>query len=329
MRVQRGSVKPRNCPICSNELVPGPRRRELNFLVKTILAACLLCEALTFAQAAPTTQISPEGCTVDRFTVYSPGMGREIKAAVILPPEYKDQPEKKYPILYAFHGTDGPYDAFAQMAPLRQALKSEPMIVTCLDGDARAFLLDSPLPQTLGRNDKSTAPVKYRFSTFFLREFIPAIDKLYRVNHAQRMLTGYSAGGYSALHFMAARPGEFVAVSSMSGWFKSWLSLTPGDQDWFKPLLGPYAENQKRYAAADIYTQVKKARAAGLKFPPIYLTCGTGDDLLNPNRDMNAFLNEQGIPCEYQENPGIHNFDFWTKASEAIIDFHWRALQKK
>lgn len=44
---------------------------------------------------------TPEGCSVEKFSVYSPSMGRGIDCLVILPPEYKNHPEKSYPILYA------------------------------------------------------------------------------------------------------------------------------------------------------------------------------------------------------------------------------------
>ena len=273
------------------------------------------------------TQVTPEGCTIDEFTVHSPSMGREIKVAVVLPPEYKDQPEKQYPILYTLHGSGAPYDSFSKMGPLRAALKDKPMIVTCFDGDSDSMYLDSPYPQKAGRDPKDTTPVRSLFTTFFLNEFIPAIDKLYRVNPAQRMLTGFSMGGYGAFHYMLAKPGEFASVSSMSGWFDSWLTLDPESQKWLTPLLGPFAQFNNRYADADLYAQFKKQVAAGVKFPPIYLTCGTEDHLIQGNRKMNAFLFEKGIAHEYRESPGIHNWAFWKGASAGIIDFHWRALR--
>ena len=77
-----------------------------------------------------TTEISPEGCTIDRITVPSPGMGREIKAVVVLPPEYREKPEKLYPILYTFHGMTAPYDTFSAMEPLRVALREKPRSIT-------------------------------------------------------------------------------------------------------------------------------------------------------------------------------------------------------
>ena len=221
-----------------------------------------------------TTEISPEGCTIDRLTVYSASMEREIKAVVVTPPEYKERPEKQYPILYTFHGMAAPYDTFSAMEPLRAALREKPMIVTCFDADSGSFYLDSPFPQKPGRDPKNETPVKSRFTTFFHDEFIPAIDKAYRVNPAQRMLTGFSMGGYGAFHYYLTRPRDFVAVSALSGWYESWAKISPQIAPHITQLVGAYAVNQERYAGHDVFVRIRKQMAEGIPFPPIYLTCG-------------------------------------------------------
>ena len=270
------------------------------------------------------TEISLEGCPIHRFTVHSPAMGRDIKAVVVVPQEYEFNPDKSYPILYTFHGMLAPHDTFSAMVPLRQALVEKPMIVTCLDADSASMYIDSPLLQIAGRDPKDTTRVKSLFTTFFLHEFIPAIDKAYRVNPAQRMLTGFSMGGFGAFHYMLAAPGQFIAVSSLSGWFESWISLSPHIQPTIEGLLGPYAENQVQYAAHDSTSRIKAQAAAGMKFPPLYLTCGTEDFLLKQSRDMHALLTQLDIAHEYHETRGAHDWPFWRDASPGIIDFHWR-----
>ena len=254
-------------------------------------------------------------------------MGREIKAAVVLPPEYKEHPEKRYPILYTLHGADAPYDCFSEMMPLRLALKDKPMIVSCMDGDAWSWYIDAAFPQVAGRDPKDTARVKSLFTTFFLDEFIPCLDRHYRVNPKQRMLTGFSMGGYGALHFMLVRPGEFVSVSSLSGAFFPLNPPDKGTETYLSPLLGPYKENAERYRAVDLFTRIKNQAANGIKMPPIYLACGTEDQLIESSRAMARFLKEQGVACEYVESAGKHDWPFWRDASPAVVNFHWRSLQ--
>jgi len=273
------------------------------------------------------TEISPKGCSIHRFTVHSPAMGRDIQSVVILPPEYDSQPEKRYPILYTFHGHAAPHDTFAAMDPLRRALVDKPMIVTCLDADAASFYIDSPLPQKAGRVAGDTTLVKSLFTTFFLHEFIPAIDAAYRVNPAQRMLTGFSMGGFGAFHYMLAAPGQFAAVSSLSGWFESANSILPHVMPMLEGLLGPISECRDKLDELDPFVRIEKQRAAGIKFPPFLLTCGTEDFLLQQNRNMHDFLDKLSIAHEYLETPGAHDWPYWRDISPAIIDFHWRACR--
>jgi hypothetical protein len=94
--------------------------------------------------------VSAEGCNIERFTVHSDCMGREIKCQVILPPEYGSHPDKKYPVLYALHSayvTDGSdYTSWSEMSGALQALKEKPMIIASFDADNYSYYIDSPLP---------------------------------------------------------------------------------------------------------------------------------------------------------------------------------------
>ncbi len=275
-----------------------------------------------------TTEISPEGCTIDTFTVASPGMGREIKAVVVLPPEYQAQHQKHYPVLYTFHGMGAPHDTFSQMVPLRSALRDKPMIVTCFDADSGSFYVDSPFPQKAGRNPQEVEDVKSHFTQFFFDEFIPAIDHMYRVDHAKRMLTGFSMGGFGSLHYYLTRPSAFVSVSALSGWFESFADLSPFIKPIMENIIGPYAEKKDVFAAHDLFERIKKQAAANVPFAPIYLACGTEDFLLAQSREMDQFLAAQGIAHEYVETGGAHDWPYWREASAGVVDFHWRTLPR-
>ena len=50
------------------------------------------------------TTVSPEGCRVEKYTIASPSMKRDISVLVVLPPEYDADAAKTYPVLYALHG---------------------------------------------------------------------------------------------------------------------------------------------------------------------------------------------------------------------------------
>lgn len=45
--------------------------------------------------------------------------------------------------------------------------------------------------------------------------------------------------------------------------------------------------------------------------PKIYMACGDKDSLLKPNKEMAAFLKEQGADVTFEMGPGAHEWDFW------------------
>jgi putative tributyrin esterase len=309
--------------------------------IASILLLALVVRADAPATNAPTSEelkakaeavahaMATDGCTVETFTVHSSAMDRDIKGLVILPPEYKDHPDKKYPVLYALHGSDAPFESFSKMVTLRAALKTEPMVVASFDGDADSMYIDSPQPQQWSRDHKDTSLKKSLFTTFFFDDFIPYVDKTYRVDPKQRMLTGFSMGGFGAFHFMLTKPEMFVSVSSMSGYFPVLTPPPADDDEGWGTLIGPYEQNQSQFAAVDFYKRIEADVAQGVKLPPICLRCGTEDHLLGSNQRMRDFLKTEGIPCDYVESPGAHTWTFWKNSATGIIDFHWKSLQQK
>ena len=93
-------------------------------------------------KAADVTQ-SPEGCSIEKFTVPSKAMGREIRTVVVLPPAYAREGGARYPVLYALHGMGAPYTTWADMSPLRRSLVDHPMILVCFDGDKAGWYIDA------------------------------------------------------------------------------------------------------------------------------------------------------------------------------------------
>jgi S-formylglutathione hydrolase FrmB len=247
------------------------------------------------------TSRMPEGCSIEKLSVYSPSMGRGIDCLVILPPEYKNHPEKSYPIVYALPGAWGGGWNWAELAPLRQAIKDKPMIVASMDAGMVSFYVDWDTPQQV--NPKNPTKKKSLYTTFFFDELIPCIDQNYRVNPKQRMITGVSMGSSGAFHYMMMKPEMFVSVST----FCSCYAVIDHKHSFMEAL-----KNRARQK---------------LKIPLLYIRVGTEDHMLQSSRDMHKFLTELGIPHDYLETPGKHNYQYAGEMIPGAIDFHWRSLQ--
>ena len=48
--------------------------------------------------------------------------------------------------------------------------------------------------------------------------------------------------------------------------------------------------------------------------PDLWLSVGTGDFVLGPNRHVAAWLEDRGIQAEYRETPGGHTWHVWRRA---------------
>ncbi len=147
---------------------------------------------------------------IDCSSLDSRILKRPVRYCVQVPPSYDktdatSQPSR-YPVLYFLHGLNDDEQSFFKTGgwTLIEDLRQRGSI-----GD---FLIVAPE----GRNSFyiNSADGKVRYSDFFLREFIPYIEKKYRVvpDRAGRAVSGISMGGYGALRLGFANPQLFGAV---------------------------------------------------------------------------------------------------------------------
>lgn len=265
---------------------------------------------------------------VEHFTVHSASMGREIKAWAVLPPAYAADGDARFPVLYALHGRGAPYDTFAKMPKLQQTLGGQPMIVIGFDADNSSYYLDSNKPQNTARDGEPANLATSKFSSFFFDEFVPATDARYRIAADQRMITGFSMGGFGAFHYMLQRPGMFRSVSAMSGAF---FETAPPTDRWAQrlvPLLGPLETESASYEKLAFFPRLQGLSKEGVKLPPIHLFCGDEDKVTpDDSRQMHAYLNRIGVPNAYDESAGGHDWRYWSSTITQVLDFHWKSMQ--
>ena len=104
-----------------------------------------------------------------------------IDAAVLLPKEYYEQPERKFPVLYWVSGYGGDYHSFSGTDMKSQPMDTTPCIRDYLDGNCS-------LGHSVYANSENNGP----WGDALTHELIPVIEKSYRCN-AARLLTGHSS----------------------------------------------------------------------------------------------------------------------------------------
>jgi putative tributyrin esterase len=129
-------------------------------------------------------------------------------------------------------------------------------------------------------------------------------------------------GGYGALHYALVRPEMFCSVSGLSSVFLD--TSEKGSVGRLRSMIGSYEDNKAEYEALDHYKRLAALKAKGKKIPPVYLACGTEDPLIVQSRKMRDYLKSLGLPVEYKESPGVHNWAFWHPESVGVAVFHWK-----
>jgi S-formylglutathione hydrolase FrmB len=127
-----------------------------------------------------------------------------ISAAVFLPKEYNEQPDRKFPVLYWIFGYGGDYHMFSGSRDASPPLDTTPCIRVILDGNC-------PLGHCVYANSENNGP----WGDALTQELIPEIEKKFRCNRA-RLLTGHSSGGWSVLWLQTHYPEIFTACWSSS-----------------------------------------------------------------------------------------------------------------
>lgn len=167
----------------------------------------------------------------------------------------------------------------------------------------------------------------HKFCTMLGEEIINFVRKTFGLAKSAEdtYITGFSMGGFGALHTGYAYPDCFGKIGAMSS------ALIVHEVAGMKPDQGNGVANYEYYRecfgepdkvlASDNNpeTLVKRLKDSGKKIPETFICCGTEDFLLKCNREMHQFLLDNGIAHEYFESTGGHDMKFWNEYTEKIV----------
>ncbi len=186
-------------------------------------------------------------------TIESASMKRTVGFNVYLPPQYEQEPARRFPVVYFLHGASGTESSDAGLAWHVHAEivagRIQPVIYVFPNGGAYS-----------GYRDATTNYV--RAETLLIQELLPHIDRTYRTQARPeaRGICGFSMGGGGAMRLALKYPDLFGAAGSLA----AALDKAPEDAD---------GDNVYRHATA-----LTKAQRDRLR---LYLVVGE-DDFLFP-----------------------------------------------
>ncbi len=252
---------------------------------------------------------------------------RPVRYCAFLPASFDEDKTRRYPVLYYLHGLGdneqsvlnlGGWDVISD---LRRQGKIGDFIVLAPSA-GRSFYLNS-------ENGK------FRYEDFFIKEFMPQMEKKYRVERTRstRGITGVSMGGYGALRFAFKYPGEFAAVSAQMPALIAELpkDLNTGGAGAPGSLLGDVFGSPFDRAYFDrnnVFYFARNDPAASLKRMKIYFDVGNNDDygFEQGAQQLHQLLDSRGIPNEFHIYPGRHDPQFVIRHFGDVMQFQWKAI---
>lgn len=246
-----------------------------------------------------------------QMNILSKSLMRTVPVNVILPadkmvfPGMPEKPEKPFKTLYLLHGVFGSCIDWVNGTRIQRYAEEHDLAVVMPSGD-NAFYVDQPA----GNNF---------YGEFVGRELVELTRKMFPLSRKREdtFIGGLSMGGYGALRNGLKYCDTFGSVVALSG-----ALLVEGmDQ---RTNESPFFLERRSYAEAcfgdltklldsDMNPKylVRQLKKEGKTLPKIYMACGDKDSLLPANRDMAAFLKEQGVDVTFEIGPGAHEWDFW------------------
>ena len=162
----------------------------------------------------------------------------------------------------------------------------------------------------------------------FLGEELPAfIRKTFNLAQSRddTYIMGLSMGGFGALHTALYYPDVFGKAAALSSALivhevaemKEGSGNDVANYEYYRECFGEPSKLLESDNNPE--TLVKKLKAEGRVLPQIFMSCGTEDFLLENNRQFHRFLEEEKIEHVYEEEPGNHDMDFWTRYVEKFV----------
>jgi enterochelin esterase-like enzyme len=295
----------------------GGRRVKKSFAVLTASISLILTSCSTPVTARVASQADEAKSSIQRITLHSPALRKNMRVDVYLPPHYDSH--KKYPVLYVFHGKDGTADSWmngpggtntvgidSDATQLITTNKIHPLIIVSPELDNSYGMNTSDATMSVRGYSRG------RYEDYVVKDLVPYIDQHYSTlaSREGRYVGGLSMGGFVALHDSFLHPDLFSKVGVMSA--ALWVGGPPEVLSWLYPT-------QTLQAQRDPITLAQHGVTAQL---PICIIEGDSDPFVNSDRYLYNTLKQHGDDVAYHQYPGSHNYAFWSgHASELLMFF--------
>lgn len=272
------------------------------------------------------TVLAQSGVVLDNLSMKSTILKGDRKYAVYLPADYQTS-QRSYPVLYLLHGSGDDQTGWVQFGEVLHIADK-----AIAEGKSTSLIIVMPDADTGQRGYFSSVMGNWNYEDFFFKEFMPFIEKEYRIKGEKRYraVAGLSMGGGGTFVYALHHPELFSSACPLSA------AVGPLSPEEAKSYLG----KRKEYAgitdeqAAKYYEQysvlnlIKKMPAETKNAVRWYIDCGDDDFLYEGNSLVHIAMRKEEIPHEFRVRDGRHSWEYWRSALPEVLDFVSQAFHQ-
>jgi enterochelin esterase-like enzyme len=268
-------------------------------------------------------QAQTTGKVIEQLVVKSAILNKDVKYTIYLPADYEHS-QRTYPVVYLLHGYTDDNTGWLQFGEInRYADKAiadgtiPPMIIVMPNGDSSWYI--------------NSFDGKEKYEDFFVKEFIPFIEKTYHIKSQKRYrgIAGLSMGGYGTLIYSLKYPELFSAAAPLSAAVFTDDEIGKMQDENYENVLGPlYGHNLKsndRLNAAwyknSVLKIIETKSADDLKKVRYWIDCGDDDFLTRGNCALHIALADKKVPHEFRVRDGGHSWTYWRTGITDALQF--------
>jgi enterochelin esterase-like enzyme len=278
-------------------------RKLLSFALGIILPALL------FAQT---------GKVMDNLSMTSKILKMERKYAIYFPPDYETS-QRSYPVLYLLHGAGDDQTGWVQFGEV-QHIADEAIN----QGKATPMIIVMPDANTGQRGYFNDIKGEWRYEDFFFDEFVPYIEKQYRIKSDKRFraISGLSMGGGGTFIYALHHPEMFSSACPLSASVGS-ISLENARNNFAQKGKTDLTDTEietyfKKYSALALIDSIPDNQKNAVRW---YIDCGDDDFLFEGNSLVHIAMRKKGILHEFRIRDGGHTWTYWRASLPDVLAF--------
>ena len=258
------------------------------------------------------------GKVSDNLTMTSKILKMDRKYAIYLPPDYETS-QRSYPVLYLLHGHGDDQTGWVQFGEVLnitdEAIKN---------GTATPMIIIMPDANTGKVGYVNDVKGEWRYEDFFFQEFVPYIEKTYRIKAEKRYraIAGLSMGGEGTFIYALHHPEMFSSACPLSAGTGPKSVEELKDYRLWQGVDGVSDADKKayfnKYSVLNLIENMPEDQKKAVRW---YIDCGDDDFLYEGNCLVHIAMRKKDIPHEFRIRDGVHSWTYWRASLPKVLEY--------